>query len=402
MIWLIVEMSGWLLLTAACFAVAGWAFAGERAAPGEQSLRRERKKIVADIVRLSWGEGVDDALPRERESDSMRRLIEIRDGRIAELERNLAVARARADDAVLRVAELERPDRREPERPEPLEVEARPVEDESGSLQAWRLRYFEQRVRYLEGRQETAAALAPAAEPPAEAAILSQAAPHAEWRARDAEARAAWLESALREATVAAGAAERVEDGGEPFAADADVDMLLRWRMLYLERRAAHFRAVAPATDAEKPDPEVWKWRARYLEARVRHLTSEQSAHPAAAKAEPVDVAVPEPAPPPAMRPPPRVQSGVRPPALASPRGGLPDDLTLIEGLSLMQQSTLNALGVFHFDQIAAWSADQIAWVDRYLYLRGRIQEDEWVEQARDLARDGVLASRRALESEEA
>ena len=90
--------------------------------------------------------------------------------------------------------------------------------------------------------------------------------------------------------------------------------------------------------------------------------------------------------------------SGVKPPVLAAPRNGLPDDFTLIEGLSGLQQSTLNALGVFHFDQIAAWSPENVAWVDRYLYLRGRIEEEEWVEQAGELARDGVAGGRRQTE----
>ncbi|MBK6705623.1 MAG: hypothetical protein IPG56_18895 [Caulobacteraceae bacterium] len=63
-----------------------------------------------------------------------------------------------------------------------------------------------------------------------------------------------------------------------PFAANADVDILLRWRLLYLERRVAYLQAtpaaqpepVAPLRETQA-DPDRWKWRARYLEARVRH-----------------------------------------------------------------------------------------------------------------------------------
>ena len=40
-------------------------------------------------------------------------------------------------------------------------------------------------------------------------------------------------------------------------------------------------------------------------------------------------------------------------------------------------------------DQIAAWNAEQRAWVDSYLNFRGRIDRDEWVKQADALARGG-------------
>jgi len=71
--------------------------------------------------------------------------------------------------------------------------------------------------------------------------------------------------------------------------------------------------------------------------------------------------------------------------------------------VSLLQQSTLNSLGIYHFDQIAAWTPANIAWVDQYLRLRGRIIEEEWVEQADDLARGiGVARAERERELEEA
>ena len=83
-----------------------------------------------------------------------------------------------------------------------------------------------------------------------------------------------------------------------------------------------------------------------------------------------------------------------RPPALAAASGGAPDDFTLIDGVSAIQQTTLNSLGVYHFEQIAVWTPANIAWVDQYLRLRGRIVEEEWVEQAQELVRDGPAAAR--------
>ena len=87
---------------------------------------------------------------------------------------------------------------------------------------------------------------------------------------------------------------------------------------------------------------------------------------------------------------------------LGAARNGAPDDLTLIESVSLLQQTTLYSLGVFHFDQIAAWTEENVAWVDQYLRLQGRIGEEEWIEQASELAAHGPAAARRALEIEEA
>ena len=40
--------------------------------------------------------------------------------------------------------------------------------------------------------------------------------------------------------------------------------------------------------------------------------------------------------------------------------------------------------------------------VDQYLRLRGRIEDEEWVEQAADLAREGPAAARRIYEEEDA
>jgi len=436
MIYLISQLWVWLLLALVFAAIAGWAFAAERAAPAQASQRRERENLLSDLLRLASEDAGGAPSPEgEREADSVRRQLELRNGRIAELERALEHARARADDLAGEMAELQR---RGPgdsdqsaelarlralvadhdaEQARTIDVETAPVEEPSTqatedeiALQTWRLRYFEQRVRYLEGQ-----ARASAETPAPLAALAAPETPLPEWRAREAEARAQYLEEKLREATTPApiatvGAAEETT----PFAADADVDVLLRWRLLYLERRVAYLqdaaaampvaapqRALAPSPAADLgPDPDRWKWRARYLEARVRHLEERAAAAPLAATSMPQPVAAPVRAvdveTPPA--PPPRTRRGVKPPVLAAARNGAPDDLTLIDSVSQLQQGTLNALGVFHFDQIAAWSPDHIAWVDGYLRLQGRIEDEEWIEQAQALAEEGPRAARRIVE----
>ena len=76
-----------------------------------------------------------------------------------------------------------------------------------------------------------------------------------------------------------------------------------------------------------------------------------------------------------------------RPAGLAAPRDGRKDDLLQIRGLTPQSEAALNAIGIFHFDQIAAWDKKATLWVDTHLALRGSLARDKWVEQARDLAR---------------
>ncbi len=81
---------------------------------------------------------------------------------------------------------------------------------------------------------------------------------------------------------------------------------------------------------------------------------------------------------------------GTRPAALDGPRGGQADDLKRIKGVGPKMETLCNELGFYHFDQIAAWTADEVAWVDQNLKgFKGRVSRDNWVEQAGLLAAGG-------------
>ncbi len=80
---------------------------------------------------------------------------------------------------------------------------------------------------------------------------------------------------------------------------------------------------------------------------------------------------------------------GDRPLALEAPRGGGPDDLQRIKGVGPVNEKRLHALGVFHFDQIAAWGRSEIRWVGTYLSFPGRIDRERWVVQAANLVGGG-------------
>lgn len=75
-----------------------------------------------------------------------------------------------------------------------------------------------------------------------------------------------------------------------------------------------------------------------------------------------------------------------RPRGITMARNGKPDDLLRISGVGPKNEKILHSLGFFHFDQIAAWSPEQVNWVDDHLRFGGRIDREEWINQARLLA----------------
>jgi NADH-quinone oxidoreductase subunit E len=74
---------------------------------------------------------------------------------------------------------------------------------------------------------------------------------------------------------------------------------------------------------------------------------------------------------------------------LSGPRDGGADNLKLLKGVGPKLEGTLNELGFYHFDQIAAWTDAEVAWVDTRLKFKGRIERDGWIEQAKILAAGG-------------
>lgn len=80
------------------------------------------------------------------------------------------------------------------------------------------------------------------------------------------------------------------------------------------------------------------------------------------------------------------MRRGRQPPGLPGPRDGKADDLKLVRGIGPQNEGRLHALGVWHFDQIAAWTSEESLWVGGYLAFPGRIEREGWVAQAKVLA----------------
>lgn len=71
-------------------------------------------------------------------------------------------------------------------------------------------------------------------------------------------------------------------------------------------------------------------------------------------------------------------------------RPALVDDLKLISGVGPKIEGVLHSLGIFTFAQVASWKKAERDWVDGYLAFHGRIDRDDWVKQAKALAKGGV------------
>lgn len=333
------------------------------------------------------------------------------------------------------------------------ELEAAPAQDDDLNRERWRTRYAEARVRYLE---DEAKAAKPAPVVAAAAPVDAEADNRRRWRQRYLEARVAWLEGRLRDADGRVTEAPQALAGtGELDSARADL-AALRDRLAAAESRATQavgerarmagilaekegalagaqsdtgaatrrladleaerttlLARIAALENAPKPepvrvevpvevpvpveDPEAGrlKWRSRYLDNRVRYLEQSIALAPKAQGEQ-------RPLAPRDDTFAPLEQGGaeVKPQGLPAARGGAPDDLRMIAGVTPRIESTLNSLGVYHFDQIAQWSPANIDWIERYLAFKGRIGREEWVAQARALANGGAADSRRYLEGE--
>ncbi|WP_112308895.1 NADH-quinone oxidoreductase subunit E [Pseudogemmobacter bohemicus] len=89
------------------------------------------------------------------------------------------------------------------------------------------------------------------------------------------------------------------------------------------------------------------------------------------------------------------VGEGKKPESLRGPRDGEADNLKEIEGIGPVLERLCHELGFYHFDQIAKWSDEEVAWVDQNLKgFKGRVSRDKWVAQAKLIVAEGLDAFR--------
>ncbi len=86
----------------------------------------------------------------------------------------------------------------------------------------------------------------------------------------------------------------------------------------------------------------------------------------------------------PAAKTPEAAQAGPAVMFLSEPDGKA-DDLKKLNGVGPALEKKLNALGIYHFRQIAEFSEEDVARVDEVLNFKGRITRDDWIGQAKAL-----------------
>lgn len=77
-------------------------------------------------------------------------------------------------------------------------------------------------------------------------------------------------------------------------------------------------------------------------------------------------------------------------PKAAVKKPSVPDDLKLIKGVGKMIETKLAKEGITAYSQIAAWKKADIIEFDEKLSFKGRIDRDDWINQAKVLAKGGT------------
>ncbi|WP_312407484.1 NADH-quinone oxidoreductase subunit E [Rhizobium sp.] len=139
---------------------------------------------------------------------------------------------------------------------------------------------------------------------------------------------------------------------------------------------AAKPKDTAPETDPKLKTPVT---APKAAENNVK--AAEAQAESGTAKAEPVKAA------PATKSEKPSLEDKNRPKGIEKPAEV--DDLKLISGVGPKIEATLHELGIFTFAQVASWKKAEREWVDGYLNFKGRIERDDWLNQAKALAKGG-------------
>ncbi|WP_313199200.1 NADH-quinone oxidoreductase subunit E [Rhizobium sp.] len=139
--------------------------------------------------------------------------------------------------------------------------------------------------------------------------------------------------------------------------------------------------AAKPKDTAPETDPKLKTPATAPKAAENNVKAAEAQAESGTAKAEPVKAASATKSEKPSL------EDKNRPKGIEKPAEV--DDLKLISGVGPKIEATLHELGIFTFAQVASWKKAEREWVDGYLNFKGRIERDDWLNQAKALAKGG-------------
>ncbi|MFC3693452.1 NADH-quinone oxidoreductase subunit NuoE [Chenggangzhangella methanolivorans] len=198
-------------------------------------------------------------------------------------------------------------------------------------------------------------------------------------------------------------------EGGDTSLSDEtlyDGSMVGAWRQRFEQQAAAGDATLADAggkpADQSRPEAKAAadKGDAEAGKAKVEAVAATGAGEPKAPFSAPTVSGKSDDAPkvagfagqpaPGAVAEPEPVSDEAKPELLTAPREGKGDDLKMIWGVGPKLEAMLHSMGVFHFDQIAAWTDDNLRWVDQNLgSFKGRAVRERWIVQGKVLAEGG-------------
>ncbi|MBA8902306.1 hypothetical protein [Phyllobacterium sp. P30BS-XVII] len=126
-------------------------------------------------------------------------------------------------------------------------------------------------------------------------------------------------------------------------------------------------------------------WLASFRATELKPQERPSSLAPAAPAPKPVTVTAPVAAAPAAALAGNDGHPGQRPSSIE--KSAAPDNLKRISGIGHTNEIKLNELGIWTFRQIAEWTGANAEWVGSYLAFPGRIEREDWIGQAAQLAK---------------
>ena len=148
-------------------------------------------------------------------------------------------------------------------------------------------------------------------------------------------------------------------------------------------QKPAAKKAAPKTTAAKTAAPEA----AAEAKTAAKAAPKKAPAKPAEAKAEPKKAAPKKAAPKKAAPKKAETSTGADDRGRLAAAQGTADDLKKITGIGPAFEKKLNAAGIFHYWQIGGLKKAQIADLEAELNMSGRVERDDWVKQAKALAK---------------
>lgn len=204
---------------------------------------------------------------------------------------------------------------------------------------------------------------------PGDAAMTSPMAAAPSARSDGMDANSAGASMAVPDMAAAAGAAPLAAAAAVPLMAAAAAPMAKPAPA----KKAAAKKPVAKKPTAKKP-------AAKSAAVAAKKMTVKKPAAAAAPKAAPAKMA--------------KAKSvAAKPAAKPKPKIIVPDNLELLKGVGPKLNALLKAQGITSFEQVANWTAADVSEIDSKLgSFAGRIGRDNWVDQAKLLAKGDIAA----------